>query len=310
MVIKRKDFIGLKDLTAEEILYILDTAETMKYVFNQKNKKAPHLQGKSIVLLFYENKSRTKVSYELAGQYLSANIVDMTVSHSLEAKESILDMGRIVDQMGADFIVIRHPMSGSAQFLAENVSSCVINAGDGLNENPSQSLLDLMTIRGEKGRVEGLKVALIGDVLNSRVARSNIWALLKLGAEVSVSGPLTLIPEDIESFGVSVYMDPEDAVKDADVIMSLRMMQEEDQYVNTLPSFNEYKNLFEINSRLIAKAKKDVIIMHPGPIKRGIEISSGLIDSSRCLVNDQIANGVAVRMAMLYILSLRGGIMI
>lgn len=310
MIMDRKDFIGLKDLTAEDILYVLDTAETMKYVFSQKNKKAPHLQGKSIAILFYENKSKTKVSYELAGKYLSANIVDMAISNSLEAKESLLDIGKIVDQMGADFIVIRHPMAGSAQFLAENVSSSVINAGDGLNENPSQSLLDLMTIKSQKGKFEGLKVAFIGDVLNSRVSRSSMWALLKLGAEVTVSGPLTLIPDEIESFGIDVFTDPYEAVKDADVIMSLRMLETENKYKNLLPSFSEYKNLFEIDQDMIKHAKEDVIIMHPGPIKRGIEISSGLIDTGRCFVNDQIANGVAVRMAMLYILSLRGGIML
>jgi aspartate carbamoyltransferase catalytic subunit len=251
------------------------------------------------------------VSYELAGQYLSASVVDMTISEKLEGMSysNLLDMGKIIDQMGADFIVIRHPVSGSAKFLAQNVSASVINAGDGSNENPSQSLLDLMTIKNTKGGFDGLKVTFVGDILNSRVSRSNIWGLLKLGAKVSVAGPPTLIPQGIESFGVSVYYNAYDAVKGADVIMSVRM-QSESVYSNILPSYNEYKNMFKIDKRMLDFADKDVYIMHPGPIKRGIEISSEVIDSHRCLVNDQISNGVAVRMAMLYILSIRGGLMI
>ena len=310
----RKDYIGLKDMSAEEILYIIETADTMKYVLSQKNKKAPHLQGKSIVLLFYENRSRTKISYELAGQYLSASVVNMNI---LEKNESpgfsdILEMGKIIDQMGADFIVIRHPVSGSARFLAGNVSASVINAGDGINENPSQSLIELMTIKERMGGFKrGLKVAFVGDITHSRYSRSNIWGLLKLGAQVAVAGPPTLIPDELKSFGVAVYSDPYKAVEGADVIMAARLLPE-DKYSsdNVLPSYNEYKNLFKIDRRMLSYAKDSVFVMHPGPINRGIEIDSDIIESPQCLVNDQISNGVALRMAMLYILSMKGGFMI
>ena len=311
MFVERKDYIGLKDISAEEIHYIIETADTMKYVLSQKNKKTPHLQGKSIVILFYEDRSRTKVSYELAGQYLSASVVNMNISKNEEISgfSGLLEMGKIIDQMGADYIIIRHPVSGSARFLARNVNACVINAGDGSNENPSQALLDLITIKEQKGSFENLKVTFIGDILHSREARSNIWGLLKLGAKVSIAAPPTLVPDDMASFGVEIYADAYKAVKDCDVIMSVRM-QAENKYRNELPSFNEYKNMFKIDNRMLSYAKDDVIIMHPGPINRDIEIASDVIDSPRCLVNDQISNGVAVRMAMLYILSLRGGIMV
>ena len=311
MVVERKDYIGLKKISAEEIHYIIETADTMKYVLSQKNKKTPHLQGKSIVLLFYENRSRTKISYELAGQYLSANIVNMNISENEERAgfSGLLEMGKIIDQMGADYIVIRHPVSGSAKFLASHVNACVINAGDGANENPSQALLDLMTIKEQKGSFKDLKVTFIGDILHSREARSNIWGLIKLGAKVAIAAPPTLIPDDMASFGVDIYTDAHKAVKDCDVIMSVRM-QTENKYLNELPSFNEYKNMFKIDNHMLSYAKDDVIVMHPGPINRDIEIASDIIDSPRCLVNDQISNGVAVRMAMLYILSLQGGIMV
>ena len=311
MVVERKDYIGLKNISAEEIHYIIETADTMKYVLSQKNKKTPHLQGKSIVILFYENRSRTKLSYELAGQYMSASVVNMNISENEERSgfSGLLEMGKIIDQMGADYIVIRHPASGSAKFLASHVNASVINAGDGINENPSQALLDLMTIKEQKGSFENLKVTFIGDIIHSREARSNIWGLIKLGAKVSIAAPPTLIPDDMASFGVDIYTDPYKAVSDCDVIMSVRM-QAENKYFNELPSFNEYKNKFKIDNRMLSYAKDDVIIMHPGPINRDIEIASEVIDSPRCLVNDQISNGVAVRMAMLYILSLRGGIMV
>jgi len=307
----RKDYIGLKDMSAEEILYIIETADTMKHVLSQKNKKVPHLQGKSLVLLFYENRSRNKVSYELAGQYLSANVVNMNIIEKNETPgfSGLLEMGKIIDQMSADFIVIRHPVSGSAKFLAQNVSASVINAGDGINENPSQALIELMTIKERTGFKKGLKVAFVGDITNSRYARSNIWGLLKLGAQVTVCGPPTLIPEDLQSFGVAVYSDPYKAVAGADVIMGARLLSE-DRYSNELPSYNEYKKLFKIDKRMLSYAKDDVIVMHPGPINRGIEIDSDVIESTQCLVNDQISNGVALRMAMLYILSMKGGLMI
>lgn len=307
MIFKRKDFISLMDVSAEEILYILETAETMKYVLSQPNKKTPYLQGKSVILLFYEKSIRAKLSYELAAQYLSASIVDITVSTNDKNRyEKINDMGRTIDQMGGDFIISRHPMSGSAKFLAENVQACVINAGDGINENPSQSLLDLMTIKNQKGDFKGLKVTIIGDVANSRVTKSNIWGLLKLGAEVCVAGPPTMIPPQLNMFGVKVYYNIKEAVAGADVIMSLKL-QPGRNYGSTLASFNEYKDFFKLDSSILSCADKDAIVMHPGNPNRGIEISSEILNSGRCLLDDQITNGVAVRMALLYLLSIGMG---
>ncbi len=306
MPLKRKDFFGLRDLTAEDIKYILGTAETMKYIMNQKSKKAPHMQGKSVIMLFYEQSARAKLAYELAAQHLSANVIDMTNSvHSMEM-ESLQDMGQLIDQMGADFIILRHPMAGAPKLLADCVNASVINAGDGFNENPGQSLLDLLTIKEQKGGFEGLKVAIVGDLLHSRVSKSNIWGLTKLGAEVSVSGPPTLLFPDMEKFGVKVCYDPREAVNNADVVLTTRMRMESlDKFL--LPSLDEYKKFFRIDEKLLKYAKKDAIVMHPGPIQRGIEISPGVIDSKQCIINDQIANSVAVRMAMFYILSQVGG---
>lgn len=306
MPLTKKDFFGLRDMTAEDIRYILGTAETMKYILNQKNKKSPHLQGKSVIILFYETSARAKLSYELAAQHLSANVVDMTNSiHSLE-KDSLRDMGQLIDQMGADFIILRHPMAGAPRLLADCVEASVINAGDGFNENPGQSLLDLLTIKEQKGGFEGLKVAIIGDLVHSRVSKSNIWGLTKLGAEVCVSGPPTLLLPNVEKFGVNVYYDAGEAVNNADVILTTRMRMET-QDKTFLPSLDEYKRFFRIDENLLRYAKKDAIVMHPGPIQRGIEISSGVIDSKQCIINDQIANSVAVRMAIFYILSQIGG---
>ncbi len=306
MTFRRKDFFGLKDLSPDEIRYILSTAETMKYILNQKNKKSPHLQGKSVIILFYEPSARAKLSYELAAQHLSANVVDMTGSAAISNTETLQDMGQLIDQMGADFIILRHPMAGAAQLLAENVEASVINAGDGFNENPGQSLLDLMTIKERKGSFEGLKVAIIGDLIHSRVCKSNMWGLTKLGAQVCVSGPPTLLPTSIENFGVKVYYDVRDAVDGADVILTNRIRMES-RNKNVLPSLDEFKHFFRIDENLLSYAKKDAIVMHPGPIQRGIEISSKIIDGEQCIINDQIANSVAVRMAMLYILSQIGG---
>ncbi len=306
MSYSRKDFISLMDTDAEEIIYILETAETMKYVLSQKSKKAPYLQGKSVIILFYEKSVRAKLSYELAGQYLSADIVDIMVSKVSDQYETINDMGRTIEQMGGDFIICRHPMSGSAKFLAENVHASVINAGDGINEDPSQSLLDLMTIKNQKGGFKGLKVAIIGDVAHSRVTRSNIWGLLKLGADVCVAGPPTMIPPGIEQFGVKVFYNITEAVKNADVVMTMRLDMEKTKN-SQLISLNEYKNFFKVDESTLRYADKDVIVMHPGPVNRGIEISSQLIDDKRCLLDDQITNGVAVRMALLYILYNKAG---
>ena len=279
MPLHKKDFFGLRGMSADDIRYILGTAETMKYILNQKDKKTPHLQGKSVIMLFYEQSARAKLAYELAAQYLSANVIDMTNTvHSIE-KESLQDIGQLMDQMGADFIILRHSMAGAPRLLASCVEASVINAGDGFNENPGQSLLDLLTIREQKGGFEGLKVAIIGDLL--------------------------MLPA-IENFGVEVYYDAREAVNNADVILTTRMRMEK-QDKKSLPSLDEYKRLFRIDENLLRYAKKDAIVMHPGPIQRGIEISSGVIDSKQCIINDQIGNSVAVRMAMFYILSQVGG---
>ena len=233
-------------------------------------------------------------------------MVDMMTTASSENKERLQDMGQLIDQMGADFIILRHPMSGAARILADSVEASVINAGDGYNENPGQSLLDLLTIKERKGGFEGLKVTIVGDITHSRVSKSNIWGLLKLGAEVRVTGPSTLIPKELESFGVKVYFDPKEAVSNADVILSTRIAPNvrDDNYI---PSLDEYRSMFLIDENLMKYAKKDAIVMHPGQIQRGVEIATSIVNSPQCIVNDQIGNSVAVRMAMLYILSQIGG---
>ena len=302
MFFKRKDFLSLKDIGAQEILYILNTAETMKIVLRQANKSAPHLRGKSVIILFYEKSVRARMSYELAARYLSANVVDMTLTYALEEAGGLIEMGNLIDQMGADFIVIRHPMSGSAQLLAKHTRAGVINAGDGFNENPSQSMLDLMTIKTQKGGFEGLKVAIIGDVAHSRVTRSNMWALLKLGAEVTLAGPPTLVPGEWAKFGPRITYSAAEAVSGADVIMAVNL-HDRGAGGKYLPSVSEYKSFFEIDATLMKLANPGAIIMHPGPVIKDVEISSQMIESVQCMSNDQIANGVAVRMALLFLLS-------
>ena len=304
---KRKDFIGLADISKEEILNILETAETMKYVLSQNNKKVPYLNGKSVIMLFYEKSVRARLSYELAAQYLSANIVEINATDGDDRHANINDMGRTIDQMGGDFIVCRHPMSGSAKFLSERVKASVLNAGDGINEDPSQALLDLMTIKTIKGHFEDLNVVIVGDVAGSRVARSNIWGLTTLGVNVSVAGPPTMIPVDIDKFGVKVYYDMRQAIQQADVIISLRL-QKEYTYGSKLPSFNEYRNYFKIDSAAMQYAKPGAIVMHPGSPDTKVEISSDVVESKCCILDDQITNGVAVRMALLYLLSMGRGI--
>ena len=306
MFLNRKDFLGLRDLTAEELEYVLKTAETMKFVIGQKNKKVPHLQGKSVIILFYDSSARAKLSYELAAQHLSANVVDMMATPASENRERLQDMGQLIDQMGADFIILRHPMSGAARLLADSVEASVINAGDGYNENPGQSLLDLLTIKERKGGFAGLKGAIRGDIAQSRVAKSNIWGLLKLGAQVCVTGPSTLIPAGLESFGVKICYEPSEAVDGADVILSTRITAQL-KNENLIPSLDEYRSMFLIDEDMLKYAKKDAIVMHPGQIQRGVEIATSIVNSRQCIVNDQIANSVAVRMAMLYILSQIGG---
>ena len=247
MKINGKDLLGLKDLSAEEIKYILNTAETMKHILTQKNKKTPHLQGKSIVTLFYENSTRTRMSFELAAKYMSASAANVNVSASSVNKgETLIDTGRTLDMMGTDIIVIRHSMSGVPHLLAKNVKASVINAGDGMNEHPTQALLDMMTIKQIKGHIEGLKIAIIGDIYHSRVARSNIWGLTKLGAEVCVAGPSTLMPPEIGKTGIKVFNTVQEALLDADAVIALRI-QLERQKKGLFPTARVYARFFGID---------------------------------------------------------------
>jgi aspartate carbamoyltransferase catalytic subunit len=306
MILKSKDLLGLKDMTAEEIEHILNTAKTMKYIITTNNKKTPHLQGKSIITLFYENSTRTRLSFELATKFMSGSASSVSASTSSVAKgETLIDTGKTIDVMGTDVIIIRHPMSGAPHLLAQHVNASVINAGDGMNEHPTQALLDMFTIIEKKGTLKGLKVAIIGDIYHSRVARSNIWGMLKMGAEVSVAGPSTLMPPGIENTGVKVYSTIQEALIDADVVMSLRI-QLERQKMGLFPTVREYSRFFGLDDKRLRFAKEDALVMHPGPVNRGLELSSSVVESEHSVINAQVTNGVAVRMALLYLLTRRG----
>lgn len=304
-MLKNKDIVSMNDLSAEEIQEILRTAEFMKNIVISGNKKAPNLQGKSVVTLFYENSTRTRMSFELASKYMSAASANISASASSVAKgETLLDTGRTLDMMGTDIIIIRHPMSGAPALLSRHVNASVINAGDGMNEHPSQALLDMFTIKEHKGRIEGLKVAIIGDVYHSRVARSNMWGLSKMGAEVVLASPPTLMPLHMDKTGFKVTYDVEEAVRDADAVMCLRI-QKERQQAGLFPSVREYFDFFGLDQKKLALAKPDAIVMHPGPMNRGTEISSFIADGRQSVVCNQVQNGVAVRMAMLHLLARR-----
>ncbi|PKM95945.1 MAG: aspartate carbamoyltransferase [Firmicutes bacterium HGW-Firmicutes-1] len=309
MVFNNKHFLDLKSLSEQEIHYILNTAQQMKYTLTSSKAAAvaPHLKGKTVATLFHQESSRSKLSYELAAYNLSAKVINLTTSRQFKSGESLKDIGRTVDQMGADFIVLRHPVAGGPHYLAKFVDASVINAGDGLNENPSQALIDLLTILEMKKIFKGLKVVMIGDIEHNRVAKSNIWGLTKLGARVSIAAPPTLIPSRIEELGVEVYNSISEAIIDADVIMTMKI-QSERQERNLLPSLNEYKKLYKLDVNRLEYAKDDVIVMHPGPINRGIEISSKVIDGDCSLIDRQQINGVAVRMALFHLLSKKGGV--
>jgi aspartate carbamoyltransferase catalytic subunit len=303
MPLKSKDLLGLEYLDKKQIELILDTARPFKELFTRSIKKVPTLRGKTVVNLFYEPSTRTRTSFEIAAKRLSADLVNIAVSSSSVVKgESLIDTGKTFEAMKADFIIIRHSLAGAPALLARNLNASIINAGDGFHEHPSQGLLDLFTIREKKKRIEGLKVLLMGDILHSRVAKSNIWGLTKLGAEVRVVGPPTLIPYKIEQLGVKVFYDVEKALQGVDVINILRI-QLERQQENMFPSVHEYIELFQMNKERLKFAKPDVLIMHPGPMNRGIEISSDVADSPNAVINEQVTNGIAVRMAILYLLS-------
>ncbi len=305
MKLKSKDLLGIKDLTKEEINLILKTAETMKFIIGSNNKKTPHLTGKSVVTLFYENSTRTRLSFELAAKYMGANAAHVAAPSSSVAKgESLIDTGKTIEAMGTDVIVIRHPMSGAPHLMARNVKASIVNAGDGMNEHPTQALLDMLTIKEKKGEIEGLKVAIVGDIYHSRVARSDTYALLKLGAEVSVAGPETLMPPEIEKMGVKVFGSVHEAILDADVIIALRIQMER-QKQGLFPTIREYAKFFGIDDNRLRLAREDVLVLHPGPVNRGVELSSPVIDGSHSVINQQVTNGLAVRMAILYLLTRR-----
>jgi aspartate carbamoyltransferase catalytic subunit len=303
---KRKDLLGLRDVGREEIKTVLETAVPMKDIITRDIKKVPTLRGKGVITVFYENSTRTRTSFELAGKYLSADTSNLAVStSSVQKGESLKDTIKTIEMMGPDVMVMRHPSSGAPHYVARNTSMRVINAGDGINEHPTQALLDMYSILERKGRLEGLRVVIVGDILHSRVARSNIFGLSKFGCELRVVGPSTLIPPDIEKLGVKAFANLESGIEGADVINVLRI-QKERQHGALLPSIDEYRELYMVRSEHLALAADDAIILHPGPMNRGIEISTELAESSRCVVNEQVSNGVAVRMAILYLM-LGGG---
>ena len=298
-----KDLVGLEHLSPEQIRLVLDTAEPFKEVSERPIKKVPALRGKTIVNLFFEASTRTRISFEFAEKRLSADTVNVAASgSSVQKGETLVDTARNLEAMRIDMVVIRHPSSGAAEFLGRRIRSNVINAGDGKHEHPTQGLLDLLTIRDKHGKVDGLKVCLVGDVLHSRVARSNIWGLLKMGAEVGVCGPDTLMPRGIEELGVCRFRRIEEAIEWADVLNVLRL-QLERMEKGFIPSVREYYRVFGVTLERLEKAPRALTIMHPGPMNRGVEIDSRVADGPHSVILDQVTNGVAVRMAVLYLLA-------
>jgi aspartate carbamoyltransferase catalytic subunit len=298
-----KDILGLKNMSADAITAILDRAAHYKKVIVSGNKKVADCSGKSVFLMFYEPSTRTSASFDHAAKILGANSVNLAVKNSSVNKgETLIDTGRTLQALGADVIVIRHGASGAPKLLAENVAASVINAGDGSNEHPTQALLDMFTMRERFGRIAGLKVAIAGDIKHSRVARSNVWGLRTMGAEVTLCAPETLKPAGIEGFGVKVVNNIDEAVKGADVIMGLRM-QLERQESGLIPSIAEYSKFYGINKRVVGLAGKNAVVMHPGPVNRGVEITSEVMDMPNCLIDTQVTNGLAVRMALIKILT-------
>jgi aspartate carbamoyltransferase catalytic subunit len=298
-----RHLLDLESLSAAEIRLILDQAEGFRELLTRPIKKAAPLRGKTVVSLFYENSTRTKTSFDLAAKRLSADIVGFSVStSSVQKGESLFDTARTIEAMGADYIVIRHGASGAPHLLAQRSQASVINAGDGTHEHPTQGLLDAFTMREACGRIEGLKVSIVGDILHSRVARSNMHALTKLGAEITLVGPRTLLPPEFEQYGVKLCHNLMEGIEGADVINILRI-QLERMGKNFFPSIREYKLLYGLTSERLKAAKPKVVVMHPGPINRGVEIDQDVADGPRSLINRQVSNGIAVRMAVLFLLS-------
>ena len=298
-----KDLLALESLSADQLRLILDTAEPFKEISERAIKKVPALRGKTIVNLFFEASTRTRISFEFAEKRLSADTVNVAASGSSVTKgETLVDTARNLEAMRIDMVVIRHGASGAARFLAERIESNVVNAGDGTHEHPTQGLLDLLTLRDHFGRIEGLKVCICGDVLHSRVARSNIWGLRKLGAEVGICGPRSLLPNAVEEMGVQVFDRIEAAIEWADALNILRL-QLERMHAGYIPSLREYNRVFGVTRARLERAPRDVLILHPGPMNRGGEIDSDVADGPHSVILNQVTNGVAVRMAALYLLA-------
>lgn len=299
----RKHLLDIESLSADEINLVLDTARSFKSVGERAIKKVPALRGKTVVNLFIEPSTRTRISFELAAMRLSADIINFTAeASSLKKGETLKDTARNLEALNADIIVIRHSASGAPHFLSRVVNSHIVNAGDGAHEHPTQALLDTFTVREKKGKIAGLNVTILGDILYSRVARSNIWALIKLGANVTLCGPSTLVPKVFEEMGCRVTHNVDEAIESADVINLLRI-QHERQRKSAFPSIGEYTSLFGLNKARFARTKPDALIMHPGPINRGVEINSEIADCERSVILEQVTNGLAVRMAVLFLIN-------
>ena len=302
-MLRRKDLLGLIDATEAEITEILDLAQDFKNRIRRGEKNLNLLQGKTATILFYENSTRTRTSFEQAAKYLGAKTINITAATSSVAKgETLVDTGKTLDAQRNEFIIMRHPMGGAPYLLAKTVKASVLNAGDGINEHPTQALLDMLTIRETFGTLKGLKVAILGDIKHSRVAKSNLFGLQKMGAEVYMYAPNTLIPKGIEQLGAKVCASKEEALKDADVVMGLRI-QLERQEAGAFPSLGEYAANFGVDEKALALAKPNAIVLHPGPVNRGVELTSAVIDHERSHIEDQVLSGVAVRMAVLALLA-------
>lgn len=304
----KKDLLGLEGAGERDISLILDMAASMKEIMGRQIKKVPTLRGKTVVNMFYEPSTRTRTSFELAAKYLSADAVNISSSTSSTVKgESLKDTAATIAALGADVVVLRHPMAGAPHLLAGAVKPAVINAGDGAHEHPTQALLDLFTVREKKGRIRGLQVAIVGDIMHSRVARSDIWGFTAMGASVRVCGPATLIPAEIARTGAGCCTRMEEALEGADVVIMLRI-QLERQRQGLFPSIREYARFYGLNRERLALAAPDALVMHPGPVNRGVEISHDVVDGVQSVINEQVTNGVAVRMALLYLLAGGGSV--
>lgn len=300
---ERKDILGIKELSTEEINFILDTADSFVEISTRDIKKVPTLRGKTIINFFVEASTRTRTSFEIAGKRLSADTINITASSSSLVKgETLIDTARNLEAMNPDIIVIRHSAAGAPHMIAKLISQSIINAGDGSHEHPTQALLDMMTIRSRKGNIAGLKVAIIGDISHSRVARSNIFGLTKMGAEVHVAGPATMLPRFIDHLGIQLHTNMDEAIHNADVVMMLRIQMEREK-LNIFPSLREYSAFYCLNRERLQLARPDVLVMHPGPLNRGVEISPDVADGANSVILEQVTFGVALRMALLYLLT-------